>query len=278
MTEVTVPRGPKPVTLDLCEPCSLVWFDAREYAVLKVMYGEEGPSRPFLEQKWKWALALLGVPVERDRFAVLRRPWLTWGLVGVTTLVSVTAWFVPDLFSRFSLVPASAWRFGGLTFLTCFLLHGGILHLVGNMYFLLVFGDSVEDFLGKRLYLLLLLLATIAGNLVFVAANPGSTVPLVGASGGISGVIVFYGLQFPRVRLLIMVPSLFFYPLRIRAKYALLLWVLLQVSGALAQMRGFSHIAFLAHLGGAGVGFAFWLIWRNRLAVPPKPSGGPAPA
>jgi len=92
-------------------------------------------------------------------------------------------------------------RHGGLTFLTSFLLHSGVFHLLGNVYFLLVFGNNVEDWLGKWRFLLLLLCATLIGDVVHVFGNADSTTPCIGASGGISGVVAFYALKFPRVRL-----------------------------------------------------------------------------
>ena len=259
------------MTLNVCEPCGSVWFDAREYEVLKALYGEERePAHP-LDHKWKWAVAVLGMPVEREHSALLNRPWLTWALSGFITLVSVTAWYAPQLLDQFSLIPALVWRWGGLTLLTSFFLHGGIFHLLSNLYFLLVFGERVEDFLGRKRYLVLLLLATLAGNLLHIAFDPASTRPVVGASGGISGLVVFYGLQFPRAHILVLLRSLLFYPLRIHARTALLLWILLQVVGAWAQINGFSDISSLAHLGGGGVGLLAWWVWKTNLKVPRKP-------
>ncbi len=270
MTLVDVPRGPKPVALDVCYPCAFVWFDPKEYEVLKATYGLEEPPTRMLDQKWKWALALLGMPVERQTLAMLNRPWLTWILAAVIAIVSATAWFSPMLLYQFSLVPALAWRWSGLTLLTSFFLHGGLFHLFANLYFMVVFGDKVEDYLGKRRYLFLLVAATMAGNFLHIAMDPRSDVPLVGASGGISGLIVFYGLQFPRVRLLLLMRLLLFYPIRLSASAALLLWFLVQLIGAWTQIQGFSTISSLAHLGGAAVGFLFWLTWKNRLEIPKK--------
>jgi membrane associated rhomboid family serine protease/Zn-finger nucleic acid-binding protein len=267
VTLVEVPRGPKPVELEVCYHCDCVWFDARKYDALKVLYGIQEPPKHMLDHKWKWAVALLGMPVERQSVAMLNRPWLTWILASFITLVSVTAWFVPVLQLQFALAPAMPWRLGGITLLTCFFLHGGLFHLASNMYFLIVFGEKVEDYLGRMHYLLLLLSATLAGNLLEIAAAPHSNQLLVGASGGISGLIVFYGLQFPRVRLLILTRLLIFFPLRLQAWAALMVWILLQLIGAGAELKGFSNVASLAHLGGAAMGLFFWLRWRDRLNI-----------
>jgi membrane associated rhomboid family serine protease len=278
MTIVEVPRGPNPVALDVCYHCDCVWFDARKSEALKVMYGMEEPPKRLLDHKWKWAVALLGIPVEQATPAMLNRQWLTWILAGFIALVSLAAWYAPTLQLQFSLVPAQAWRLGGITLLTSFFLHAGVFHLAGNLYFLIIFGEKVEDYLGRARYLLLLLLAALVGAMVHIAIDPHATVPLVGASGGISGIVVFYALQFPRVRLLILMRSLLFYPLRFRAGTALVVWILLQLIGAWAQVKGFSNVSSLDHLGGAGLGFLFWLKYKNRLEIRAKPSVASAPA
>jgi membrane associated rhomboid family serine protease len=165
---------------------------------------------------------------------------------------------------EFGFVPAEALRLGGLTWLTSFFLHGGILHLIGNLYFLLIFGDNVEDHLGRWRYLLLILAATLTGDLVHVLAAPQSTVPSIGASGGISGVIVFYALQFPKARLAFLFRYfLYFRWLQIPAWAALVLWMLLQFFTAALQLSGLSNTAATAHLGGAAAGFLLWLKWRK---------------
>jgi membrane associated rhomboid family serine protease len=106
-----------------------------------------------------------------------------------------------EIVSRFGLIPAQAMRSGGLTFLTSFFLHAGVLHLVGNIYFLFVFGNDVENFLRPLRYFTLVALAAFIGDLAHIAADPSSQIPCVGASGGIAGVITFYALNFPEVKL-----------------------------------------------------------------------------
>jgi len=241
-----------------------VWFDAREYEVLAETEVQTQEPEALLDRKWKWAPALFGMPVERESSLLLSKPWLTWTLASLVAVVSVGALFDAEMaVQQFGLIPAQLWRLGGLTFLTSFFVHGGLYHLIVNLYYLFVFGDNVEDYLGRGRYILLLLLATTTGDLLHIGFDPQSTVPVIGASGGISGVVAFYGLQFPRARVVVLVRWLFFYPLRIRARVALLLWILLQLMGAWQQMAGFSNISSLAHLGGAGMGLLFWLKWRS---------------
>ncbi|HCP92182.1 MAG TPA: hypothetical protein DIT76_09095 [Spartobacteria bacterium] len=100
-----------------------------------------------------------------------------------------------EIVLRFGLIPAQASRLGGLTFLTSFFLHAGVLHLVGNIYFLFVFGDDVENFLRPFRYLALIAMAAFIGDLAHIAADPHSQIPSVGASGGIAGVITFLRAQ-----------------------------------------------------------------------------------
>src|SRR5207247_4333523 len=103
--------------------------------------------------------------------------------------------------SCFGLLPAQAARLGGFTFISSFFLHAGIIHLVGNMYFLFMFGDDVENFLRPSRYLALIALSAFVGDLAHITLDPRSQTPCIGASGGIAGVITFYALNFPRVRL-----------------------------------------------------------------------------
>ncbi len=267
MTVVQVGLGPRKVPLDLCLPCRFIWFDTKEYRALAALAEEPDGSelKGLLDTKWKWIPAVCGMPVERGTHPLVLRPLLTWGLVLATSLVSIVAFAkLGAIGLQFGLIPAQLWRYGGLTLLTSFFLHAGWLHLIGNLYFLVVFGDNVEDYLGRLQYALLLLLATAAGGLLHAAFNPGSTVPLIGASGGISGVITFYALRFPRAQLVILLRSLFFWPLRLRASTAFVLWILMQWIGTFGQLAGVTNVSHLGHLGGAGVGLLFWLRWRKN--------------
>jgi membrane associated rhomboid family serine protease len=188
-------------------------------------------------------------------------------------LVSVLSFSdLRSVVQNWGLIPAQLWRHGGLTLASSFFLHGGIWHLVGNVYFLLVFGDNVEDYLGRWRWLALLVAASLLGDTMHVLFEPRSTMPCVGASGGISGLIVFYALAFPRARLSFMWRYwLYFRWIGMPAWVALVLWLLLQSWGAYAQFMGFSHVSATAHLGGAGVGFLAWLAWHR---TKPLPDGG----
>lgn len=264
MACIPVTLGARSVPLDVCTNCRFVWFDRREYELFTATPAENAEPTKLVDQKWKWIPVVFGMPVERQTATLLDRPLLTWGLAALIALVSLLAFAILDrAVAGLGLIPAELWRYGGLTFLTSFFLHGGFFHLMGNLYFLLVFGDNVEDYLGRARYLLLLLGATLLGDLLHIALDPRSQLPVIGASGGISGLIAFYGLQFPNARLAVLSRWTLFYPLKMRARTALLLWILWQVFGVWQQVAGLSHVSSLAHLGGGGVGLAFWLKWRK---------------
>jgi membrane associated rhomboid family serine protease len=146
-----------------------------------------------------------------------------------------------------------------------------IFHLIGNLYFLIVFGSHVEDYIGTWRWLLLLLAATLVGDASLIFLTPQSTIPCIGASGGISGLLAFYALRFPHARLgLWFGHSISSFP----AWGAILFWLLFQLLGAYQKIAGYGQVASLAHLGGALAGFLFWLAWRKLDALPvmvPRP-------
>ena len=141
--------------------------------------------------------------------------------------------------------------------LTSMFLHGSWMHLLGNMWFLWLFGNNVEDSMTRPRFLVFYLLTGFAAALAQVAANPASNIPMVGASGAISGVMGAYLVLFPRARVWTMVPLGFFlqsFPLPAWAM--LIYWVVLQIAGGLTSIGAEGGgVAFWAHFGGfvAGV-------------------------
>ncbi|OFV96082.1 MAG: hypothetical protein A3F68_04480, partial [Acidobacteria bacterium RIFCSPLOWO2_12_FULL_54_10] len=213
-------------------------------------------------QGWKTLPAFLGMPVEYESHALQRLPWATWGLAAAVSLVSLLAFLNMEKAVRdFALIPAEVGRYWGLTLLTAFFLHGSWLQLLGNIYFLLIFGDDVEDYLGKGRFLMVLLLAAVTGGVLHTLGHPDSTIPVVGASAGVSGILFLYGLQYPRARLGFLIRYFFLFRwIRLRAWMYVLLWILIQSIGASQQIPGVTQVSFLGHLGGATIGFLFWLL------------------
>jgi len=180
-----------------------------------------------------------------------------------------------QIVQRFGFIPAQPFRYGGLTVISSLLLHAGWIHLIGNMYFLMVFGDNVEDYLGKKRFLLLAVVAALSGDFLHWLLEPRSNLPSVGASGMISGVLAFYALQFPHARL----AMLWYYRwVRFPAWGAFVLWGLLQIVGVVQQLSGFSHVSALAHIGGALSGIALWLWWRKGITENTAPKSEKFPA
>jgi Uncharacterized membrane protein (homolog of Drosophila rhomboid) len=282
------------IDVDVCQHCHFVWFDAHEMAILAPrqfptpapelpqqareliaiervkQIAEEARGADFdsapPDEAWKQIAGFFGLPVEFKALEEARKPWATWLLS--TAIICASALAFPhlrDVVQRFGLIPAQATRLDGLTFFTSFFLHAGVIHLIGNMYFLLVFGDNVEDFLRAPRYLALLALAAFIGDLAHIAIDPRSQIPCIGASGGIAGVITFYALNFPRVRLAFLMRwgFVWFRWIRLPAWSVFVLWIFFQLIGALEQKAGMSSVSSVAHLGGAAVGVIAWLLWRK---------------
>ncbi|MBA3737459.1 MAG: rhomboid family intramembrane serine protease [Actinobacteria bacterium] len=162
-------------------------------------------------------------------------------------------------------------------------LHGGWLHLAGNMLFLWVFGNNVEDRLGRITFLLLYVLGGLAATGLQVAFDPNSAVPNVGASGAIAAVLGSYLVMFPRARIHTLVIFFFITFLELPATFVLLAWFVLQlfsgVGGMGDQIGG--GVAYWAHVGGFVFGLAVtWAFFRSRgrrdpYALPPPPPPDP---
>lgn len=150
-----------------------------------------------------------------------------------------------------------------LTLLSYMFFHGDILHLAGNMLFLWVFGDNVEDALGHFRFLIFYLACGVAGGLAHALMMPNSELPLIGASGAVAGVIAAYLMLHPRVRIWVLVMR--FIPIRISAAFALGAWVVTQLVMAVLPQVG--PVAWWAHVGGLAAG-AVLVIFMRRSGVP----------
>jgi len=152
-------------------------------------------------------------------------------------------------------------------------MHGSWLHLGGNMLFLWIFGNNVEDHLGRVKYLLLYLIWGLIAAGAQLVANPGSIIPTVGASGAISGVLGAYLVLFPWARIHVLVPLFFyFFTTTIPAWLMLLFWFFFQIIAAFpARAAAGGGVAYWAHVGGFLAGAAYMLLFRKKRA--PRPYG-----
>jgi len=226
----------------------------------------------------------------RDTIPHRHAPVMTWALIGINLAVFLYELSLPpeDLerfIYLFGIVPARyshpEWaHWMGLRvddywpFLTCMFLHGGWLHIIGNMWSLWIFGDNVEDVMGAWRFLIFYLLTGLAAGLTHYFLNIHSVVPTVGASGAIAGVLGAYFVLFPRSQILVVVP-IFFFPFffQLPAVTYLLFWFLSQIlGGAVAGLSSsqVSGIAFWAHVGGFVAGIALHRLFLSPERVRPR--------
>jgi len=179
--------------------------------------------------------------------------------------------------ARIELGPGLACRIGNPNWLTPFtsmFMHGSWFHLIGNMWFLWVFGNNVEDALGHGRFVIFYLVCGLAAAAAQTMVNPSSALPMVGASGAIGGVMGGYAVQFPRSRVLTAVIFGFFVRTMWMPAYVMLgYWFLLQFLGALPSLSSEGGgVAFWAHIGGFVAGAALMFVMRNPARVPARES------
>jgi membrane associated rhomboid family serine protease len=299
MAVIPADTGGVEVELDICKSCACVWFDPGERGVLpqttpptstKSKFSpeareaiamvevdkirrerEESESQGAPEETWKWLPGLFGLPVECGVPTVGTRPWVTWGTAALCIVVFAgilaSAGNSPlgNMILTWGFIPVEWFRMAGATLVASFFIHAGLLHILGNIYFLIIFGDNVEDQLGWKRYALLLLGAHLAGIVMHGLVDPRGSVPVVGASAGVSGIIAYYAVAFPRARLGFLFWARFSVRwIRMPVWVAFLIWTALQVFGAWKQIAGFTNVSALGHLGGAAVGFVAALALRRR--------------
>lgn len=168
--------------------------------------------------------------------------------------------------AQYALIPA---RLQWADLVTSMFLHGGWLHLIGNMWFLWIYGDNIEDILGRSKYILFYLACGIAAAMVHVWFNPGSRIPTVGASGAIAGVMGAYMLKFPHSRIVTLIPIvIFFTTVEIPAWIILVYWFGIQLFSGVGDLAAASGneggIAWFAHIGGFVAGLLLILVLPTK--------------
>lgn len=217
----------------------------------------------------------------RDYNPPRRRALLTWGLIlinfGVYFYLAQNPVMDENAIAQYAVIPAdiTAGRHLG-TLITSMFLHANLLHVGGNMLFLWIFGNNVEDKLGELKFLVVYFASGIAGSLLQIYITPDSTVPMLGASGAISGVLAAYVLYFPRARILTFVVPFFIFTLP--AYVFIGYWIALQALNAFLNIGAIGGgVAFFAHVGGFGTGLILALLLRPREHVDPSPGYGGYP-
>jgi membrane associated rhomboid family serine protease len=217
----------------------------------------------------------------RDYNPPRRRALLTWGLIlinfGVYFYLAQNPVMDENAIARYAVTPAdiTAGRHLG-TLITSMFLHANLLHVGGNMLFLWIFGNNVEDKLGELRFLIVYFASGIGGSLLQIFITPDSTVPMLGASGAISGLLAAYVLYFPRARILTFVVPFFIFTLP--AFLFIGYWIGLQALNAFLNIGAIGGgVAFFAHVGGFGTGLILAALLRPREHPDPHPGYGGYP-
>ncbi len=214
----------------------------------------------------------------RDLNPTRTTPWVTWTIILACALVYLWQAMLPDAAYRdflftWGMIPqrvTSGDDPGALaTVFTSMFLHGGFLHAAGNLWFLHVFGDNVEEALGHVRYALFYLLVGVLAAATQIAVGPTSTLPMVGASGAIAGVLAGYLVLFPRARVVAIIPIFIFLQFaEIPAVLFIIVWFVYQffagVSALAAAGGEGGGVAYWAHIGGFAAGLVLVLLFRRR--------------
>lgn len=214
------------------------------------------------------------IPI-RDQIKPRRTPIINYLLIAVNIIVFILQWSAganqESIVYEFALIPASFSDGIELSeirdIFTSMFMHAGLMHLLGNMIYLWIFGDNVEDAMGHFTYLLFYLAGGFVASITHIFVNPGSQIPTVGASGAIAAALGAYLVLYPQSRVATFIPLGFFMTLRmLPASIVLVMWFVLQLfNGVLtlgaADMGG---TAFWAHIGGFVFGAFIALFFRGK--------------
>lgn len=216
------------------------------------------------------------IPI-RDSIKSKHFPKVNMALIIINVLVflyelGLDQYGLQQFVMKYGAVPVRILSGGGqmdayLSLFSAMFLHGGWLHLGGNMLFLWVFGDNVEDRFGSVRYLLFYLATGLAGFLVQMAINPVSTAPMIGASGAIAGVLGAYLFMFPKSKIITLIPIIFFFTfLEVPAVIFLVLWFGLQLLNGVAGIGTQGDlVAWWAHIGGFLTGLVGAVMMRGGM-------------
>ncbi len=214
------------------------------------------------------------IPI-RDQIPTRGVPVVNYLLIAANILVFILQWLAgpnqETLVYQFALIPAqvTAGVDAGdiLDVFTSMFMHGGLLHLGGNMLYLWIFGDNIEDAMGSSKYLIFYLTGGVVASLTHVLTNPTSQLPTVGASGAIAAVLGAYLVLYPQSRVMTLIPLGFIMRMTmVPAVVVLGFWFVMQLLNGVLSLGGpdIGGIAFWAHIGGFVVGVVFGLLFVNR--------------
>ena len=266
MEHVEISWAGNKVELDLCMQTGGLWFDAGEMKtvseITRTLAQERKGNFAHVQTQFgvlSYLLQLLvSLPIELCN-PVRKRPIVTQALIALCCLAFAWQLSVDDIEAStrtFALVPevTQGEQLWGLV--TYMFMHGGLLHIFGNMFTLYVFGDNIEDVLGRKTFLMFYLACGVAGALLQVAFQSASLM-VVGASGAIAGVMGAYLVLFPKVKVRMV---FLFIPFFLKVRYYLLFWIAMNFFGL---MGNDGSVALLCHIGGFICGLALAFPYRN---------------
>ena len=198
-------------------------------------------------------------------------PFVTFGIITLNVLIFIGQFWISgndpaigkSLVYMYGFVPA---EFNPLTIFTSMFMHGGFAHIIGNMWFLYIFGDNVESILGHVKYFMFYLACGIGAALAQFFVEPASQVPMIGASGAVAGVLGAYMIRFPKARVHVLaVIIIFITTFVVPAQIVLGLWFLMQLSGGLGSLGvdTTGGVAWFAHIGGFIIGVTSLKYFQN---------------
>ena len=272
--------------LEVCKGCQVVWFDPGEAdraptlpqrgartlpqdaleriahhqaSAIAAEYNQRYGKQMTVDEALPLVPGLVGLPLEAEQRALQRHPVATWVVAAI--LVGLGLWSLasPDAASRFGLLATNIDRLGGATFLTALFVHATLFQFATNAYFLMFFGDNVEDYLGPATFLLLLLTGGLAGNVLHALLASDSSSVLMGASGSISAVVVFYAFRFPSAQLRFVRLARWH---TMPASAGLLFWFLTKLVST-QGLFGRAEPSVWPYVGGAAAGLVFWVVLRK---------------
>ena len=220
------------------------------------------------------------------------RPVVTYFLIGICVVIFLMqlgsqSYKTGQLFYSYGLIPSVLMGYDQLpmdlyvvpaylTIFTSMFMHGGFMHLIGNMLYMWIFADNIEDSLGPKKFIIFYLLSGIGAAMAQILMDTHSQVPMVGASGAIGGVLGAYLINHPNARVLVLIPFGFFSQLiKIKALYVLGFWFVLQfINSAMMSSQG-GGVAYAAHIGGFVSGVVLILFFNKRIKRKTKIIKGP---
>ncbi len=212
------------------------------------------------------------IPI-RDTSPTKSTPVATYGLIAANIIIFVYSMLLPDpelkeFIQTYSIIPRQIGQGMALfSIFTSMFLHGSLGHLISNMLFLNIFGDNLEDHLGHIKYLLFYFVSGLGGALLQLAFSLNSTIPNLGASGAIAGLMGAYLVLFPYHKIeTLFIWGFFVQVIKVPAALMLIYWILAQFLGGLGQLAiaGGGGIAYLAHVGGFFTGFVLIKLFESR--------------